>query len=302
MQLGFVSAILPDLSIDEVISFAADEGFSCVELMCWPPGGSSRRYAGVTHVDVTSLTDEEAARIRDLSRSKGIRISGLGYYPNPLDPDPEHRRVVVDHLKKVIRAAPRLGVTVVNTFIGRDWTKSIDDNWALMKEIWSGIIAEARQQGVKIGIENCPMLFSKDEWPGGKNLAVSPVVWRRLFNEFPDGILGLNFDPSHLVFQHIDYVRAIRDFGKHFVHIHAKDTRIDSDRLYDVGNLGFGWYTPKIPGLGDVNWGQFFSALTDTGYQGAVCVEVEDRAFEGSLEDRKRSLRLSRRYLEQFVG
>jgi len=302
MQLGFVSAILPDLSIDEVIFFAAEEGYSCVELMCWPPGGSSRRYAGVTHVDVTSLTDEEATRIRDLARSRGIRISGLGYYPNPLDPDPEHRRVVVEHLKKVIRAAPRLGVDVVNTFIGRDWTKSIDDNWAMLKEVWPGILAEAKTNGVKIGIENCPMLFSKDEWPGGKNLAVSPAVWRRLFNEFPDGTLGLNFDPSHLVFQHIDYLRAIREFGKHFVHVHAKDTRIDGDRLYEVGNLGLGWYTPKIPGLGDVNWGQFFSALTDTGYQGAVCVEVEDRAFEGSLEDRKRSLRLSRKYLEQFVG
>lgn len=302
MQLGFVSAILPDLSIDEVISFAADEGFSCVELMCWPPGGSSRRYAGVTHVDVTSLSDEEVARIRELSRSDAVRISGLGYYPNPLDPDPEHRRVVAEHLKKVIRAAPRLGVNVVNTFIGRDWTKSIDDNWAMLKEVWPGIIAEAKTNGVKIGIENCPMLFSKDEWPGGKNLAVSPAVWRRMFNEFPDGTLGLNFDPSHLVFQHIDYVRAIREFGKHFVHVHAKDTRIDGDRLYEVGNLGLGWYTPKIPGLGEVNWSQFFSALTDAGYQGAVCVEVEDRAFEGSLEDRKRSLRLSRRYLEQFVG
>jgi len=302
MQLGFVSAILPDLSIDEVISFAADEGFSCIELMCWPPGGSSRRYAGVTHIDVTDLSDAEATRIREMARSRGITISGLGYYPNPLDTDPAHREVVIDHLKKVIQAAPRLGVAVVNTFIGRDWTKSIDDNWAVMKEVWLPIIAQAKTNGVKIGIENCPMLFSKDEWPGGKNLAVSPAVWRRLFNEFPDGTLGLNFDPSHLVFQHIDYLRAIREFGKHCVHVHAKDTRIDSDRLYEVGNLGFGWYTPKIPGLGDVNWGQFFSALTDTGYRGAVCVEVEDRAFEGSLEDRKSSLRQSRKFLEQFVG
>lgn len=302
MQLGFVSAILHDLSIDEVISFAAEEGFTCVELMCWPPGGSSRRYAGVTHIDVTALTDSEATRIRELARSRGVTISGLGYYPNPLDPDPAHRAVVVDHLKKAIRAAPRLGVAVVNSFIGRDWTKSIDDNWGVLKEIWPSILAEAKSNGVKIGIENCPMLFSKDEWPGGKNLAVSPAVWRRLFNEFRDGTLGLNFDPSHLVFQHIDYVRAIREFGKHFVHVHAKDTRIDGDRLYEVGNLDFGWYTPKIPGMGDVNWGPFFSALTDVGYRGSVCVEVEDRAFEGSLDDRKRSLRLSRNYLGQFVG
>jgi sugar phosphate isomerase/epimerase len=301
MQLGFVSAILHDLSLDEVLAYAADEGFACVELMCWPPGGATRRYAGVTHVDVTNLTDDRAASVRELARARGVTISGLGYYPNPLDPDSGHRQVVIEHLKAVIRAAPRLEVGVVNTFIGRDWTKSIDDNWPLMKEAWAPIVAEAKANKVRIGIENCPMLFSKDEWPGGKNLAVSPAVWRRLFAEFPDPTLGLNFDPSHLVFQHIDYVRAIREFGKHFVHVHAKDTRIDSDKLYDVGSLGLGWHTPKLPGLGDVDWGQFFSALTDTGYNGPVCVEVEDRAFEGSLADRKRSLRQSRKFLEQFV-
>jgi len=302
MQLGFVSAILPDLSLDEVLTFAADEGFACAELMCWPPGGAARRYAGVTHVDVTTLSDDQARQIRELSRARGVAISGLGYYPNPLDPDPSHRRVVVEHLKSVIRAAPKLGVGVVNTFIGRDWSRSIDDNWPQVREVWPSIVSEAKAAGVKIGIENCPMLFSKDEWPGGKNLAVSPAVWRRLFAEFPDGTLGLNFDPSHLVFQHIDYVRAIREFSKHFVHVHAKDTRIDVDRLYDVGSLSLGWHTPKLPGLGDVDWGQFFSALSDTGYSGAVCVEVEDRAYEGSLAARKRSLRQSRRFLEQFMG
>jgi sugar phosphate isomerase/epimerase len=302
MQLGFVSAILHDLSLDEVLAFAADEGFACVELMCWPSGGAARRYAGVTHIDVTNLTDDRAARVREQARARAVSISGLGYYPNPLDPDSGHRQVVVEHLKAVIRAAPRLDVGVVNTFIGRDWTRSIDDNWPLMKEVWAPIVAEAKANKVRIGIENCPMLFSKDEWPGGKNLAVSPAVWRRLFAEFPGPTLGLNFDPSHLVFQHIDYVRAIREFGKHFVHVHAKDTRIDADKLYDVGSLGLGWHTPKLPGLGDVDWGQFFSALTDTGYNGPVCVEVEDRAFEGSLADRKRSLRQSRKFLEQFVN
>jgi sugar phosphate isomerase/epimerase len=302
MQLGFVSAILPDLSLDDVLKFAADEGYSCVEVMCWPTGGANRRYAGVTHVDVANLTDDQAGRVRDLAKKHGVALSGLGYYPNPLDPDPAGRKTVVEHLKAVIHAAPRLGVGVVNTFIGSDWTKSIDDNWPAVREVWPPIVAEAKAAGVKIGIENCPMLFSKDEWPGGKNLSVSPAVWRRLFNEFPGGTLGLNFDPSHLVFQHIDYVRAIREFGQHFVHVHAKDTRIDADRVYDVGSLGLGWHTPKLPGLGDVDWGAFFSALSDTGYAGAVCVEVEDRAYEGSLADRKRSLRQSRKFLEQFVG
>jgi sugar phosphate isomerase/epimerase len=302
MQLGFVSAIFPDLTLPEVIAFAAAEGFACVELMCWPPGGADRRYAGVTHVDVTHLGDEEAGRIRDLVRKEGVTISGLGYYPNPLDPNPDTRRILVEHLKKVIAAAPRLEVQVVNTFIGRDPAKSVEENWPLLKQVWPGLVQYAETQGVKLAIENCPMLFTNDEWPGGKNLAVSPEIWQALFEEIPSPHLGLNFDPSHLVWQHIDYVRCVREFGQRIFHVHAKDTRIDADHLYRLGILGLGWHTPKLPGLGDVDWGKLLSALTDTGYQGAVCIEVEDRAFEGSLADRQRSLRQTKRFLEQFVS
>jgi sugar phosphate isomerase/epimerase len=302
MQLGFVSAVLPDLTLDEVFAFAANEGFACVELMCWPPGGVDRRYAGVTHVDVTRLDEDQAGRIRDLVRKHGVAISGLGYYPNPLDPNPDHRRVVIDHLKKVISAAPRLDVRIVNTFIGREPAKSVEDNWPLFQQIWPDLVRHAEREGVNLGIENCPMLFSRDEWPGGKNLAVSPALWRAMFEAIPSPHLGLNFDPSHLLWQHIDYVRCVREFGNRIFHVHAKDTRIDQDRLYAAGILGLGWHTPKLPGLGDVNWGALFSALTDTGYRGAVCVEVEDRAYEGSLDDRKRSLRQSKRFLDQFVS
>jgi sugar phosphate isomerase/epimerase len=302
MQLGFVSAILPEFTLEEVFAFAADEGFGCVELMCWPPGGADRRYAGVTHLDVTRFGDEQAGRVRELVRKHGVAISGLGYYPNPLDANGEHRRVVVEHLKKVISAAPRFGVSIVNTFIGRDHSKSVDDNWPVLRSVWPDVVQHAAREGVRLGIENCPMLFSRDEWPGGKNLATSPALWQRLFEEIPSEHLGLNFDPSHLIWQHIDYVRCIRDFGARIVHVHAKDTRIDADRLYAVGILGLGWHTPKLPGLGDVQWGPLFSALTDAGYRGAVCIEVEDRAFEGSVEDRQRSLRQSKRFLEQFVS
>jgi sugar phosphate isomerase/epimerase len=301
LGLGFVSAILGDRSFEDVLKFASDEGFACIEPMCWPKGGADRRYAGVTHIDVTSLGDDEARRIRDLIHKHGVAISGLGYYPNPLDPNPEHRRVVADHLKKVIRAAPRLNVRVVNTFIGRDPAKSVEANWPLFQSVWPDIVHEAEREGVQLGLENCPMLFSQDEWPGGKNLATTPALWQAIFDAIPSPHLGLNFDPSHLIWQQIDYVRCIRDFGKRIVHVHAKDTRIDPDRLYSVGILGLGWHTAKLPGLGDVHWGPFFSALSDVGYQGAVCIEVEDRAYEGSLQDRQRALRQSKRFLEQFM-
>jgi sugar phosphate isomerase/epimerase len=301
MQLGFVSAILHDLPLEEILAFAADEGFPFVELMCWPPGKADRRYAGVTHLDVTRFGEAEAAHVRELLRIHGVKISGLGYYPNPLDPNPDHRRVVADHLKKVIRAAPLVGTNIVNTFIGRDPAKSMAASLAEAFAEWPPILAEAEAAGVKVGIEHCPMLFSDDEWPGGKNLATSPAVWRELFQRFP-AVLGLNFDPSHLVWQFIDCGRALREFGPKIVHVHAKDERIDRERMYEVGVLGLGWHKPKLPGLGDVNWTEFFAALTDTGYRGPVCIEVEDRAYEGSLDDRKRALRQSRKFLEQFTG
>jgi sugar phosphate isomerase/epimerase len=301
MQLGFVSAILGDWSLEDVLKFAADEGFACIEPMCWPKGGADRRYAGVTHIDVTNFNEDQAGRLRDLVQKHGVAISGLGYYPNPLDPNPEHRRVVVEHLKKVIRAAPRLNVRVVNTFIGRDPTKSVEANWPIFQSVWPDIVHEAEREGVQLGLENCPMLFSQDEWPGGKNLVTSPALWQSIFQAIPSPHLGLNYDPSHLIWQQIDYVRCIREFGKRIVHVHAKDTRIDPDRLYAVGILGLGWHTAKLPGLGDLRWGPLFSALTDVGYNGPVCIEVEDRAYEGSVEDRKRALKQSKRFLEQFM-
>jgi sugar phosphate isomerase/epimerase len=299
MQLGFVSAILWDLPLEEVFTFAREEGFSCVELMCWPAGGAERRYAGVSHLDVGDFNDSKATRVHELVRTHGVGVSGLGYYPNPLDPDPAHRKVVAEHLKKVIDAARRLGVGVVNTFIGRDQTLSADANWPRVREVWPPIVQHAEVAGVRLAIENCPMIFTKDEWPGGKNLPTSPDLWRTLFEMFPG--LGLNYDPSHLIWQYIDCARAIREFGKRIIHFHAKDTRIDHDKLYQVGIMGLGWHTAKLPGLGDVDWASVFAALTDVGYRGAVCIEVEDRAYEGSLEDRKRALRQSKRYLEQFM-
>jgi sugar phosphate isomerase/epimerase len=303
MQLGFVSAILPDLSLAEVLRFAAETGYDCVEVMCWPVSKAERRYAGVTHIDVTNFGDAQAREVLDLSKSLGVAISGLGYYSNPLAPDRDEAAKYVDHIRKVIAASAKLGIGRMNTFVGRDWTKSVDDNWPRFLETWKPIIRFAEDQGVKVGIENCPMLFSKDEWPGGKNLATTPRIWRRMFEEFASDHFGLNYDPSHMVWQQMDYLGPLREFSHKLFHLHAKDVRIDRERLNDVGIMAHPneYHTPKLPGMGDVDWGKFFSLLTDTGYQGPVCVEVEDRAFEGSLELRKASLRQSATYLRNFL-
>lgn len=303
IPLGFASAILPDLSLDEVLTFAGEVGYDCVEVMCWPVSKAERRYAGVTHIDVTKLDDAEIDRIRKLMATTGVAISGLGYYPNCLSPNRDEAQTAIDHLRQVIVAAPKLGLDRVNTFIGRDYTLSVNDNWPRLLETWKPIVALADQCGVSIGIENCPMLFSNDEWPGGKNIAVSPSIWRRLFADLGSARLGLNYDPSHMVWQHMDYLSPLRDFADRLFHVHLKDVRIDREKLNQVGILAHPaeYHTPKLPGLGDIDWGRFFSVLLDSGYRGAACVEVEDRAYEKTLADRQASLKQSYRLLRNFI-
>lgn len=303
MQLGFVSAILPELSLSDVARNAAAAGYSCVELMCWPPSKAERRYAGVTHVDVTDFSKTKADDVKRVMADQHVEISGLGYYPNPLAPDRHEAQQAVDQIRKVIQAASTLGLTRVNTFVGRDWTKSVDENWPRFTETWKPLIKFAEDHGVRIGIENCPMFFTRDEWPGGKNLATTPKIWRRMFDEIPSKSFGLNYDPSHMVWQQMDYLKPIREFADRLVHIHAKDVRIDRDRLNDVGIMAHPneYHSPKLPGLGDVNWGQFFSTLNDVSYRGPVCVEVEDRAYEDSLESRQAALKQSAVFLRNFI-
>jgi sugar phosphate isomerase/epimerase len=303
MQLGFVSAILPDQSLAEVAAFAAKAGYACVELMCWPAGKADRRYAGVTHVDVASFDQAAADRVNGVMAGAGVAISGLGYYPNALSPDRDEAEKAVAHIRKVIEAAAILGVGVVNTFVGRDWTKSIDDNWPRFLDTWRPILRVAEERGVRVAIENCPMLFTQDEWPGGKNLAHSPAVWRRMFADIPSDHFGLNYDPSHLVWQQMDYIAPLREFTRRLFHVHAKDVRVDRDRLNDVGVLAtpLQYHAPKLPGLGDVDWGRFLGVLGDTGYAGPVCVEVEDRSYEGPLASRHAALRQSAAYLRNSL-
>jgi sugar phosphate isomerase/epimerase len=303
MKLGFVTAILPDLRLREVIEFAAATGYDCIEVMCWPPGDADRRYAGVTHVDVTRLDPAKAAEIGAVCADRNVAISALGYYPNVLTPNGEEAARSRRHLEQVIRAAPLLGIGQVNTFAGRDWTRSIDDNWPRFLEVWPPLVRLAEESGVRIGIENCPMFFSDDEWPGGKNLASSPAIWRRMFEAIPSPAFGLNFDPSHLVWQQMDYLLPLAEFAARLFHVHAKDVRVDRQRLNDVGILATpsAYHSPKLPGLGDIAWGPFFSVLREVGYRGPVCVEVEDRSYEHSLSARQAALRQSLHFLRNFV-
>jgi sugar phosphate isomerase/epimerase len=303
MKLGLLTAPFPDASLADVAHWASTSGFEALEIACWPKSsGATRRYAGTSHIDVATISASRAKQIAADLAEMGLAISALGYYPNPLHPDQTHRQAVIDHLKKVIVAAGHMGVSVVNTFCGGDACKHVDDNWKEALKVWPDIIAHARDNGVKLAFENCPMIFSYDEWPGGHNIAYSPYIWRRILETW-QGAVGMNYDPSHLVLQMIDQARFIREFGPHMFHVHAKDLMIDKDGLYERGILsaGMGWQIPRMPGLGEVDWSVIFSGLYRAGYDGPVIIEHEDRKFEGSDEAIKRGFMLARDVLRPFV-
>jgi len=302
-KLGLVSAILPNHSPEALFSFLREEGFDAVELMCWPKGLAERRYAGVTHIDVDALNDAAVEKILALSQSTGIRISGLGYYPNPLDPDPEKSAFYFSHIRKIIDAASRLGVPVINTFVGRNPTASVSENLRMFRQKWPSVVEYAGNLGIRIGIENCPMYFTQDEWPGGKNLAVSPSIWDEMFSIIPDPHFGLNYDPSHFVWQMMDPMQPMLDYSSRLHHIHLKDAKLFPEKLNRVGIMAtpLEYHAPRIPGRGEINWKTFFTTLTQSGYQGPVCIEVEDKDFEGTEEELVKAIRLARDHIKKSI-
>lgn len=305
MKLGFVSSILEGWGYEEMVDVAAQQGFDCVEVACWPQGKAERRYAGVSHIDVQAVLNDDAytRRVLDYAKAKNIAISSLAYYPNTLDADLQKRADTVQHLQNVIRASAKLGVNMVTTFIGRDQQRNVEENLQIVQQVWPPILQLAEQLGVKIAIENCPMLFGPQQWPGGQNLMTSPKNWQRVFEVLPSKNLGINFDPSHYVWQMMDYIRPIYQFQDKIFHVHFKDIKLQREQLDEVGITAYplDYMLPKLPGLGDVDWGRFVSALTDIGYDGYACIEVEDRAFEGSRQKILDSLEISKRYMQQFV-
>lgn len=303
MKLGFVSSILEGYSFEEVIDFASEHGFECVEMACWPQGKAERRYAGVSHINVDELDDRRISYIKEYCQSRSVEISSLAFYPNVLDEDQEKSSHNIEHLKKLIVASDKLGIHMVTTFIGRDQDKTVEENLNLVEKVWKPLVALAEEYKVKLAIENCPMLFGIDQWPGGQNLMTTPKIWHKIFDLLPSDYFGLNYDPSHFVWQMMDYIKPIYEFKDKIFHVHYKDIKVYKDKLDQVGIMAYPleFMSPKLPGLGDVDWGKYVSALTDIGFNGYTCIEVEDKSFEGSDERIQASLILSQRYLRQFV-
>lgn len=303
MKFGLLSSILDGWNFEEVIDFASENGFRCVELACWPAGKAERRYAGVSHIDIEGLNEEKIQYILKYCSDRNVEISSLAFYPNTMDPNPEARQASINHLMKLIDASAALGVNMVTTFIGRDQSKSVEENLELVGEIWPPILRHAEEKNVKVAIENCPMLFGEDQWPGGQNIMTSPVLWRKIFDILKSDNLGINYDPSHFVWQMMDYIAPIYEFRDKIFHVHFKDIKLYPEKLKKCGVMAYplDYMSPKIPGLGDINWSKFVSALTDIGYDGAAVLEIEDKSFENSKQDIIDSILLSKRYMSQFV-
>ncbi len=303
MKLGLVSAILPDDSFEQVIDYAASVGFSCVEICCWPKGKAIRRYAGVTHIDLNACDDAKLLYYKEYAESRGVAISSLAYYPNPLDADQEAADVAIKHIYRLIDASALMGVNMVTTFIGRDKNKTVEENLDKFETVWTPIVAYAEEKGVKIGIENCPMLYTVNEWPGGNNLACTPAIWREMFRRIPSKALGLNYDPSHPYLIGASYIKPVYEFKDRIYHVHFKDIKIYPERVDEYGFFSYPtlWHSPKLPGLGGVDFGAFVSALNDIRYTGYACIEVEDKAYEGSVEDVRKGIEQSYRFMKQYL-
>ena len=272
MKLGFYTNYTP-----EVAEFAQRVGFRSLELSAWP----------YSYLNADTITGERIEEVKADLEQREIEISALGYYPNYLSPDHEECQEAARYFLKVMDLAVRMDVGVVCTFVGRDPEKSVQENLPLFQRVFSGFCEEAEKRNLRIAIENCPMLNRITH--KGENIAFSPEVWDEMFRMVPSKTLGIEMDPSHMVWLGIDYIQAIYDYGDRIFHVHAKDMEIDRRVLRRVGilgqafgdiyGLGHGWWRARTPGWGEVDWPKFITALLEVGYTGNIDIEHEDDVF-----------------------
>lgn len=306
MHLGFLTVCLGNMELKDKAKWASENGFKSLEIACWPQV-NSRDYSSCD-IDVETLTEEKAEEIKKYMKDYGLSISSLAYYDNNLDPDSEKRAYINNHTKKCIDAAVMLGTSMVGTFIGRDPNKNLKENFDEFEKVFGDIVDYAERKGIKIIIENCPMEgWQKEGLPG--TISFTPELWEEMFRRIPSMNFGLNLDPSHLLFQLIDYVKVVPAFKDRIFHVHAKDAEIFNDKLewYGVFNRQFpkkgetGYWRFRMPGLGQVDWNKFIKALKDVGYDGVISIEHEDPLYEGSEEKVKEGLKLGYDHLKQFI-
>jgi sugar phosphate isomerase/epimerase len=307
MKIGFLTACLPQVNFQDLVKWSAKQGFQALELAAWP--SETERDYQAKQIDVANFKKDDTKKINNLLAKHKITISAMAYYENNLHPDMNKREFYITHLYRVIDAAALLQVPLVGTFVGGRPDKSPAENIREIGPIFKKITAYAGDKGIKIMIENCPMVnWLHFGMPG--NYAYSPELWSALFNEVPAENFGLNFDPSHLYWLGIDYIQAAKYYSKKIFHAHAKDTEMLPEGGFRYGILGCqidpqpwksGWWRYRIPGLGVIDWRKFIATLQESGYDYVLSIEHEDPVWEGTEEKVKQGLRLGLKHLSQFI-
>jgi len=296
MKIGFFTAVLRTVPLEEVAAWASEVGFETLEIGAWPMAKDEKG----ANLDVVGLTKAKADELSGLMADLGLEISSRVCYVNMLASEADARLANANHLKKVIEAASRLGVGLVGCFAGRDERKTLDENLPEVSKVFGPLCKHAADHGVRLMLENCPMVNWQFEGLIG-NIAYNPEMWSKIFDVLDDFEVGFNYDPSHLVWLGIDYTALLPEFAERIWHVHAKDTEIVEARCHRNGLLSSGWWRYRVPGMGEVDWGRFISALGECGYDGGLSIEHEDPVWEGDAKKKKQGLVLGQRHLAQFL-
>jgi len=274
MKIGFCSQF-----VEEHIRFAAAEGFAYMEL----EGATAHSY-------LMKATDKQLEERIALLNSTDVKIAGCIHAPNFLSADKAVADAAQVEFARLLGFCKMLGAGVLATSTGRDDSLSLDDNIKKIGDVFGPMLEAARAHGVRLAFENCP---------GHGQLATTPYNWEKVFAVLDAPDVGLEFDPSHLVWQGVDYLAAAREFRHKIISVHAKDTQIYQDKFGRCGIYGKDWWTYRLPGYGSVDWEAFFQILREAAYDGPVMIEHEDPYFGG--ERYWEGLRIGKRYLSQFV-
>ena len=307
MKLSYLTACFNSLSLEEKVKFAVEQKFDAIELSCWPVA-NDRDYSS-TDIDVSKFDSKTKEDILKLTGENNIEIASLAYYDNCLHPDTSIRENNVKHLYNVIETAGKLGVKFVGAFAGRNLDLSFEENFTEFEKIFPNIVKYAADRNVSLLIENCSMPgWHREGW--GATISYSPELWDRMFEIIPDENFGLNFDPSHLIWLGVDYIKALIDYKERVLYFHAKDTKIFEEKRSYYSIFGkqldrenewdYGWWQHKIPGKGSVDWQKIYQTLREIGYDGYVSIEHEDLNYSENDEAIKLGLMKGKAFLDSI--
>ena len=307
MKLSYLTACFNNLSLEEKVKFAAEQKFDAIELSCWPVA-NDRDYSS-TDIDVSKFDSKTKEDILKLTGENNIEIASLAYYDNCLHPDTSIRENNVKHLYNVIETAGKLGVKFVGAFAGRNLDLSFEENFTEFEKIFPNIVKYAADRNVNLLIENCSMPgWHREGW--GATISYSPELWDRMFEIIPDENFGLNFDPSHLIWLGVDYIKALIDYKERVLYFHAKDTKIFEEKRSYYSIFGkqldrenewdYGWWQHKIPGAGSIDWQKIYQTLREIGYDGYVSIEHEDLNYSENDEAIKLGLMKGKAFLDSI--